>query len=273
MNENFIFLNNSPATGKKQEFFHSSHTKKMLKSISLKKNFTVGYKVIGQVHPETDTETEENVFKKSLSQAFQGQTDKDWSATYINSSVDVAMSYLSTKFEKFENCYLVRCFVGAETLDMFVPLVCSGDGQGQDKKLKLRLKDNLEIDVRNLKKLIFDNQDDFVSSMPLLQSIGQIKNSCLLTFDHDDLEIAYPHSLDRKKLSFEKILLIEGSNMTVGNYVSMRLPSKLTLFNDGASKQVITLKKHEMDDLRRCEILSNFLKENFSNEINFENLL
>ena len=126
-------------------------------------------------------------FDDSCESAFGGQSAADWSATYLNSSVDVALSYLPTKLEKFENCYLIRCRVR----------------EGSDKKLLVPLKERFDQGRSLEDQILFETEilraacekhygglDDF---KPMLQKIGRNLNCHLLTLDHDDLEISVPH--------------------------------------------------------------------------------
>lgn len=225
----------------------------MLYSYKVKAGTKLGYKIIGCEHlNESDifNETDNfNLFKQKLLKAqkaaFSGQTDHDWSATYINSSINTAFGYLSTKLETFQTVLLVEIETVA-SMNLLKLVNSNNDIVTQSEKIKCALE------------MTFDKL--------LLKTIGAEMNAALITEDTSQiLEVAFPHSLDNSKLVKLNLIAIVNSNLTP---FGIKMPSEV-LFE---KFKIMIDKSHAFDPLQQPELNTLFSKFLPVNMNSFQNI-
>jgi hypothetical protein len=170
----------------------------------------VGWKVISTV--------EENQYD-----VFKGQTDKDWSAIYIQFSKQHALRYLSTKYEQFLEVSLSK-FV----FDKKIKFLKIDDDWMFDEKLSSFEKAN------KIKQYIIQNNLFNINPQnPLMKELGNFK-CCLITYDTEsNKEIVVPHQLleDDSLVRYEVDLKFyrNGNNFLKTDRVENRFGEKIKL--------------------------------------------
>ena len=160
-----------------------------LEAMAFKTGTLLGYKVITM---ELDDEADNH------NKAFQNvkPTLTDWSGTYINKHILTALSYCQTKLEYCEKIQLVRI---STKKDLRV-LTCEKYIDDVKPENYSSVKNPLESLKSCLKNELGINPNE-----PILNAIGEHGNA-FLSYDAEDTEIAFPHSLNHNEyLSFEHL--------------------------------------------------------------------
>ena len=160
-----------------------------LETMTFKTGTLLGYKVITM---ELDDEADNH------NEAFQNvkPTLTDWSGTYINKDILTALSYCPTKLEYCEKIQLVRI---STKKDLKV-LTC----EKYIDDVKPENDSSVENPLESLKNCL-NNELKINPSKPILNAVGE-RGYAFLSYDAEDTEIAFPHSLDHNDfLNIERI--------------------------------------------------------------------
>lgn len=116
---------------------------------------------------------------------FGGQTDKHWSAIYVQLTCEHALRYLGTKYETARECMLAEF-----AFDAAVRFISISDERIVDPTLPSDVKASV------VREELLSRQGVSVSSeRPLLQQLGEQLICLLIKDDESSTEIAVPHSL------------------------------------------------------------------------------
>jgi len=176
----------------------------------------LGYKIIQWDPKISDPE--------NFTQAFMGQQPMDWSATYLNSSVETALGYVPTKLESSHTIALIKIFLTNDAK------ICIPNAKYFDDCWS---SDEFSSDdqATSLKAAIFQVSGiDFSDSPNLLETLGRHGYILLTTDTKGVYEIAVPHSFSLESLTIQCIAIISSTQLNA--YVPLRQPN-LIKFTEG----------------------------------------
>lgn len=173
----------------------------------------LGYKVI-----QWDPEISDN---QNLRQAFLGQTNFDWSATYLNSSVETALGYVPTKLESSHTIALIKIFLINDAKICIPNAKYFADCWSSDEFSSDMQATSLKAAIRQVSAI------DVSNSSNLLETLGRHGYILLTTDTKGVYEIAVPHSFLFESLSIQCIATISSTQLNA--YVPLRQPNLIAL--------------------------------------------
>ena len=189
----------------------------------------LGYKVI-TMDADNANENHNEAFKNIKS------SQENWSGTYINKDILTALNYCPTKLEQYDNIQLVKISTKTELNVIFCKDYLD------DVKPENTTKKLMENPEEAL-KIALNNELNIDLTKPILHALGEQHNAAFISYDANDTEIAFPHSLNHndfltieqlatftvnKKYGFKEVSKINFSDKTISIESGVNIESELS---------------------------------------------